>query len=177
MARLILHPQSACRAVGRIEVLATRPAADLLCLDYLLSGVTDALVLPPPAIGRADELWRHSCLEAFVQAAPEPGYRELNLSPSGQWAAYRFDGYRDGMANAEVDAPTSRFDRAGDRLQAAVTWRLDLAQDAVWRVGVTAVIEDAGGAVSYWALRHPTGRPDFHHADGFALELPPPSRP
>jgi hypothetical protein len=34
--------------------------------------------------------------------------------------------------------------------------------------------EDGGalsGALSYWALRHPPGKPDFHHPAGFALEL------
>ena len=34
------------------------------------------------------------------------------------------------------------------------------------RVSITAVIEEKGGRKSYWALAHPPGRPDFHHADG-----------
>ena len=34
-----------------------------------------------------------------------------------------------------------------------------------------AVIEEDGGPLSYWALQHPPGNPDFHHPDGFALEL------
>jgi hypothetical protein len=33
------------------------------------------------------------------------------------------------------------------------------------------VIEDIGGGRSYWALAHPAGKPDFHHADGFTIEL------
>ena len=41
------------------------------------------------------------------------------------------------------------------------------------RLGASAVIETADGALSYWALAHPAGRPDFHHADGFALDLAP----
>ena len=39
------------------------------------------------------------------------------------------------------------------------------------RLGLTAVIEEAGGRLSYWALRHPAERPDFHDAGGFALEV------
>ena len=46
-----------------------------------------------------------------------------------------------------------------------------MAPNAAWRVGLSAVVEDAGG-VSYWALTHPAGKPDFHHPDCFALELP-----
>ena len=43
---------------------------------------------------------------------------------------------------------------------------------AAWRLALTAVIEETGGAKSYWALKHAPGKPDFHHADGFVLELP-----
>jgi hypothetical protein len=35
------------------------------------------------------------------------------------------------------------------------------------------VIEETNGNKSYWALAHPAGKPDFHHADGFAYELSP----
>jgi hypothetical protein len=38
-------------------------------------------------------------------------------------------------------------------------------------VALCVVIEELDGALSYWALRHPAPRPDFHHADGFALEI------
>jgi hypothetical protein len=47
-----------------------------------------------------------------------------------------------------------------------------MPHDAPWRLGLSAVIEDTRGSLSYWALAHPPGKPDFHHADGFALELP-----
>jgi hypothetical protein len=40
------------------------------------------------------------------------------------------------------------------------------------RLAITAVIEDSQGALSYWALAHPASRPDFHHHNGFVLELP-----
>lgn len=41
-----------------------------------------------------------------------------------------------------------------------------------WLVALSAVIEEAHGAVSYWALAHPSDKPDFHHPDSFILELP-----
>jgi hypothetical protein len=47
-----------------------------------------------------------------------------------------------------------------------------LPGDAPWRLGLSAVIEEAGGGLSYWALAHPPGKADFHHSDCFALELP-----
>jgi hypothetical protein len=48
-----------------------------------------------------------------------------------------------------------------------------LPRDRSWRLGLSAVIEDAKGGISYWALTHPPGKPDFHHADGFACEFSP----
>ena len=38
-------------------------------------------------------------------------------------------------------------------------------------LALAAVIEDEAGALSYWALRHAAGVPDFHHPDAYALEL------
>jgi len=34
-----------------------------------------------------------------------------------------------------------------------------------------AAIEDDRGRLSYWALEHPPGRPDFHHPESFTMEL------
>jgi hypothetical protein len=39
------------------------------------------------------------------------------------------------------------------------------------QLAFSAIIEDDQGVLSYWALTHPPGRPDFHHPDAFALEL------
>jgi hypothetical protein len=174
---LLPHPDFPCRVLGGLTVEAARPESNVLLLRYLLSGITGDLVFPPAGGGRADELWRHTCLEAFVSLPGEPGYRELNLSPGGPWAAYRFDGYREGMADADIPAPHVTTDRDGDTLDLSAAWTLDLPAAAPWRLAVTAVIEAADGSVSYWSLRHPAGRPDFHHADGFVLELPPISGP
>jgi hypothetical protein len=40
-------------------------------------------------------------------------------------------------------------------------------------LGLSAVIEEKNGVMSYWALKHPPGPPDFHHASGFVLEIDP----
>lgn len=49
-----------------------------------------------------------------------------------------------------------------------------LADDRRWVAGLSAVIEEADGTKSYWALAHPDPeKPDFHHPGGFVLELPP----
>jgi hypothetical protein len=165
---LKLHPATPASAVGGVVVEVTR-AGRRLSLRYLVTGATPALVLPAPAASeRTDELWKHTCVEAFVRGSGE-GYWEFNFSPSGQWAAYRFDGYRAGMAPAPLE-PRVEVVRTDGSFELVAD--VELPDDGPWRLGLSAVIEGAD-VVTYWALAHPPGRPDFHHADCFALELPP----
>jgi len=180
MTCLTLHPDSHSPAVTGIEVEASRPSPDLLMLRFVLQGFMGAVNLPPPAASvRADELWRHTCFEAFVRAEGDAGYFEFNLSPSTRWAAYAFENYRAGMKPADVPPPRIEVSRGIGRFELLA--RLDLngfgLDDLDWRVGLSAVLEDADNSISYWALAHPPGRPDFHNADCFALELPETARP
>jgi hypothetical protein len=101
-----------------------------------------------------------------------PGYREFNFSPSGEWAAYAFAGYRDGAHDLPMPAPHVVFHTHADGLALAVTLPSPALPAAPLRLGLSAVIEMADGRIAYLALRHAQGKPDFHHADCFALNLP-----
>jgi len=136
--------------------------------------------VPPSGVGgRADALWKHTCFEAFVAAADTPGYtgyHEFNFSPSRAWAIYRFSAYRDGMSSAEIDpAPEISVRRSDEGLELESVVRLgrlaDLHGARHLRIALAAVVEEESGRLSYWGLRHPPGKPDFHHPSGFALEL------
>ena len=172
---LQLHPDSRCRTVARIEVEAARRSRGDLLLRYVVTGAIGDLSLPPEtAPTRTDGLWRHTCFEAFLRAAPGGAYYELNFAPSRQWAAYRFTAYRRGMSEAKDVGPPRIETRASHDLY-ELHAALDLAglpADAPWLLGLAAVIEEESGAKSYWALAHPPGKPDFHHADAFAGVLP-----
>ncbi len=173
--RLIRHPDTPSDAVSTIEVEISRLDPATLSLRYALTGAVARLAIPPPATPeRADELWRHTCFEAFLWPEPGEAYFELNFAPSTQWAAYRFTGYREGMAPADIAPP--RIDVETTAASLELTVRLDLARLALppgpCRLALSAVIEAASGAKSYWALAHPPGRPDFHHRTGFAYVLP-----
>ncbi len=102
-----------------------------------------------------------------------PGYIELNFAPSKRWAAYAFDGYRNGMRPLAISAPRIEARRAGPCYSLVARLSLDAARasEAPWQLGLAAVIEERDGGRSYWALAHPPGRPDFHHADCFACEV------
>lgn len=173
---LSLHPSSA-RPPGITGVAAmVQREADGFALSYLVRGDLSAILLPASDdIVRRDELWKSTCFEAFVRARGQAGYVELNFAPSRNWAAYAFDDYRAGMRNADINAPFIDLVEEDDGLIVMVELfdgQLDaLAALGPLEFGLTAVIEETSGAKSYWALKHPPGKPDFHHADGFQLEL------
>lgn len=169
---LQLHPDSHCAAATRIEVDIARPLPGGLILSYVVSGRIGDLRLPPVvSAARADELWRHTCFEAFVRPSTGPAYYEFNFSPSTQWAIYSFDSYRSGMRVAsEIGAPRIEVRSTAE----SFTLQAVLEVDGLllpWRLGLSAVLEETNGRKSYWALAHPPGKADFHHADCFALEL------
>jgi hypothetical protein len=171
---LRLHPESVCEAVTRIEVDVVRGGADVLGLRYLVEGRIADLDLPPPGPSiRAHGLWQHSCFEAFLADDEGEGYTELNVAPSTQWAGYRFERYRGERKEAMLPPPRVEVAATADRFELRVALRLRTGGDR--RLGLSAVIEEASGRKSYWALAHPPGAPDFHHPDCFAAVLPPPA--
>jgi hypothetical protein len=164
------HPDSRCNAVKGIAVEIELPQPGMLALTYTVSGSIGALLLPPAAESvRADELWLHSCFEVFLKPGRETGYTEYNFASSLAWAAYRLDGYRKGRRPAEVVPPRLAAVTCDGRFVLEAV--LQLPGEADWHLGLSAVIEEKGGRLSYWALVHPPGQPDFHHADCFALDL------
>jgi hypothetical protein len=178
---LICHPETHTTTVEEIEAGASWTEHNGLALAYILKGDLLHLKIPPlgPSL-RADRLWQHTCFEAFVALEDKPEYYEFNFAPSGQWAAYRFQRYRDGISLAdEIAAPEITVRSRADGLDLHAIVRLDslpITHPGVrLQLALSAVIEDDHGTPSYWALSHPPGKPDFHHRDSFVLGLDPSS--
>ena len=85
------------------------------------------------------------------------------------WACYQFDDYRS-LLRADDLAP---WMMEVDREVGRYTLRVEpgICPDTGSKLALAAVIEEVDGTKSYWALRHPPGKPDFHHPDCFALTL------
>jgi hypothetical protein len=166
-------------AVRRIDVRVVRPGPARLALDYELLGELARLRIatsgasPGPRPAPTDGLWRHTCMEVFVGSVTAGPYLEFNLAPDGQWAAYRFSGYRAGMAPLTgIGPPRIELRTQSDRLllSAEVEIPADLAAAGL-RLGIAAVVENDHGQLAYWALAHVSDRPDFHHAESFGFEI------
>lgn len=172
----MLHPDSRCDAVSRVETAIAFPRHGELQLTYSITGAIEDVQVPPQAgSGRADELWRTTCFELFVRTTNDNGYWEFNFSPSSQWAAYRFDAYRSGRSD-EKEVAVRIQPRAGrEHFELSVRLAFDhpglAACERSCRLGLSAIIEETSGRNSYWALAHPPGDPDFHHPSSFALDL------
>ena len=171
---LLCHPAQPASAVRAVTASARFGADGELLLAYRVHGDLASLCIPAPAApGPVDGLWQHTCLEAFVAGGDGESYREFNFSPSGQWAAYRFAGYRArDDAFQPPGAPRIRFAPCPDGFLLYATLAPELLPAATaLALGLSAVIEAADGSKSYWALAHGATQPDFHLRQGFALTL------
>jgi hypothetical protein len=173
--RLACHPDTRGDAVHGLSARLQRTAAGELKLTYVLEGDLPRLRIPAPTRSRIGEsLWQHTCFEIFI-ARNMPAYHEFNFSPSGEWAAYAFRRYREGapLIDEALDPQVSSRS-ATDRLELDAMiplHRLFPQAGAKLLLALSVVVEDDRGALSYWALRHPPGKPDFHHPEAFALAL------
>jgi hypothetical protein len=155
---LVRHPATPPGAIHSVEASLER-TSDGAIACFVAVGDTEKLVVPKPADPvRTNDLWRTTCFELFVGAAGER-YGEFNLSPSGAWAAYRFDDYRHGMADAPADVAIKIELEAG-RLILVADIRAAFAANAP--IGMTAVIAETDGHIRYWASSFAPGKPDFH---------------
>jgi hypothetical protein len=129
------------------------------------------VIAPVSEPWRADELWKTTCFEAFLRIEGEDSYREWNFAPKGNWAAYDFSGYREHMTEAEVGSPPYI------RMEDNFTWwtvgaTIAVEADKQWDLGLSAILEEKDGTKSYWALAHPSEKPDFHAPGCFVARLP-----
>jgi hypothetical protein len=175
--RLTPHAGVAGGATLAIEARIARTAYGMLTVSYRLEGDVPRLRVPSAQPPRFSEgLWRHTCFELFVRRGGAPAYHEFNFSPSGEWAVYAFERYREGVAVVDCDLdPRTAVEATAStlKLTAGIPLRAlsPTHADGALSLALCAVIEDVEGALSYWALAHPADKPDFHHRDSFTLHL------
>lgn len=174
--RLAWHPAFVPGTAERVTLHWGRLGDGRIMLRWRVDGGA-ALVIPPGrAPSRTDDLWKTTCFEMFLDDGGGR-YREYNFSPSGEWAAWTFAGYRsrsgdhDPVAVPEISVDTGRsvltvtvFLGSGELAEAS-------------HAAFSAVLDEGQGRLSYWALRHGGEKPDFHDPTCFVLPLGPAERP
>jgi hypothetical protein len=176
-ANLRIYPREASGPVAGVIVRIARTKEAMLNVSYDIRARLECIRVPAQAPVRiAQHLWHHTCCELFMRVEGAAGYHELNFSPSGEWAAYALEGYREGrmLADESLDPRIRRCQGVG-MIELSAT--IDLARlsasypGAPLALGVAAVIEARDGSCSHWALAHPAEKPDFHHPDAFVVKL------
>lgn len=169
------HPTTAGQTQFDLGVLIGWLTDGRLGLTYQVKGDLNPLCIPTWCDqARADGLWRHTCLEAFIMPDAGPAYREYNFSPSGHWAAYDFEAYRQGRLDSLCSVPEISLVRTDNSL--SLTARLAVPAEAGQargrlHIGLSAMLENLDGQLGYWALAHARDQPDFHHPDTFLAIL------
>ena len=172
---LTCHPAAAFGAGLELSAAIESVAGARVRVTFRLRGELARVVFPARASPlRVDGLWERTCFEAFIAPDGRAHYVEINVAPSTEWAAYAFDGYRHGMRPLSLPrAPDIAVTQSPGEVRVTADVDLGVIEDAPWPwcVGLSAVIADRTGTRSYWALRHPAAKPDFHDAAGFAWRL------
>jgi hypothetical protein len=149
----------------------------LLAVHYSLTGDIGEIRFPEPVHqpNRRVELWLATCFEFFLAIPGQPGYWEFNLSPCGDWNAFRMDAYRRVGFRQEDRVQDVRINshQVDDCfiLDAAIDLSRLFEPEVALQVGITSVIQTRDGNETYWALAHPASQADFHWRENFILLL------
>lgn len=160
MPLLVRHPDTPPGAIHTVDAELRRVAGGAVAMFRAVGDISRLVIPPPTSPKRTDGLWKATCFEIFVSGSGDQ-YSEFNLSPSAAWAAYQFEGYREGMRDlaAAIAIDVSRDSKA-------LTLVAEIESAFPWPslAGLTAVIEEADGAIRYWSTAFAPGKPDFHSA-------------
>lgn len=164
MIPLMLHQTCDLGPIRAVTAAITATATGCDA-EFRLDGDVSAIRLPEagPSL-RTDNLWKTTCFEIFWQPIGQPGYVEFNLSPSGRWASYDFDAFREGMRDAPVDAISLSCSRSDNDGAGELILKASISADlpAPAQVALNAIVEHANGGLQFWALAFSPGKPEFH---------------
>jgi hypothetical protein len=150
---------------------------NLLSIHYKVNGDVDLIIFPgtSKSPARKDDLWKATCFEFFLAISDQPGYWEFNMSPSGNWNAYKMDAYRQVNMREEPAFTGLPFEFKQNDNNCSINISVNLnpiIQPAHnLQIGLTAIIQTKDGSESYWALSHPGSQADFHLRESFTLSL------
>jgi hypothetical protein len=149
---------------------------NILSIEYQLFGDLNAISIDPPVStpSRQFHLWEATCFEFFIGIPGDRNYWEFNLSPSGDWAVFALDDYRQGLRN-ELAFTSLPFQVDLYPNYITLSLEFDLSElilaEQDLEMSVTTVIKSSQGELSYWAIKHSGKEADFHLRDSFAIKL------
>lgn len=168
---LIPFPESALNNNISVETQIIFKLPLLLTAEFQVKDPNQTIKWPPkqnPAV-RCDDLWKTTCLETFFSAGEnnDDPYVEINCSPNGNWNAYSFSRYREGMTpSSKIHVELKKTQDESKTPSPVFLLEIRSTEPLkIKSISTTMVIEFITGEKSYWALRHPSPKADFHNKE------------
>lgn len=129
---------------------------------------------------RRNELWKHTCFEAFLKLPQTTHYFEINQNQSKDWNVYEFSEYRTGMQESKhlmlMQLSTQKSEpQHKTKIISEYQWSQNfLSQNnfETLQVGLCAVIESVHQTIDYYGITHSNkDQPDFHHFNSYKYTL------
>lgn len=147
--------------------------SDSVFISYKVQGELPAIDLGEghPHHARVIKLWEKSCFELFMKNA-EDNYIEFNFSPEFEWNCFYFAKKGDALAEyARMDLVKVDILLSLDVFHLIVELDKKKFPENFFKgqlnAGITSVIKEKNGKLSYWALSHHDTRPNFHDFRSF----------
>jgi hypothetical protein len=130
-----------------------------------------------PNKSRVLKLWEKTCFELFIKNEND-SYIEFNFSPNFEWNCFYFEKKGDPlkelnqMKMPELDILLSKDNfLLFAKIQKEYFPKGFFEDNQSLNVGISSVIKDRKGNLSYWALSHCDSRPNFHHFESFKYKF------
>lgn len=128
-----------------------------------------------PNHARVMKLWEKSCFELFIKTK-EDSYIEFNFSPEFEWNCFYFTKKGDPVLEyARFDSVKTDILLSLDVVHLIVELDKKKFPDGFFQgplhAGISSVIKEKNGNMSYWALSHEDIKPNFHHFDSFKYKF------
>jgi hypothetical protein len=126
---------------------------------------------------RLIKLWEKTCFELFIKNENDQ-YVEFNFSPTFEWNCFYFNKKGDPLKEwDQIIMPAIDILLSREHFFMFVDIKKEFLPkgffnpDSELSAGITSVIKDQEGTISYWALSHADTRPNFHHFDSFKYKF------
>lgn len=144
-------------------------------ISYKLTGEIDKIELGRiPRHERVIKLWEKTCFELFIKNERNE-YMEFNFSPVFEWNAFFFPKKGDPLTEWQKikSVKTDILDSLEVFKVIVEISKADFPENFFEgpTAGITSVIKEKNGNLSYWALSHEDQRPNFHHFDSFKYKF------
>jgi hypothetical protein len=128
-----------------------------------------------PKHERVMKLWEKTCFELFIKNANDT-YIEFNFSPDFEWNCFLFEKVK-GLPVEYKKMESVNFDIlfANDIVHVIIELQKKMFPENFFEgplsAGITSIIIDKKGDISYWALSHEDIKPNFHLFESFKYKF------